>query len=232
MSKVTYLADSAARLLHEVRRSLARDDNALVYSRIRASTGIEDALRRTLTDDDAGFLCFEDNDVATEWCENRMLEAGAGELVPPLTIRTLADFPLFAGMDDAMLARLHSRAEEACYPAGATIISVGQTQDDRVFFIIEGEVSVVLSVGAGSHQRIATLSPGMSFGEMALLGQSARSASVFADSGVRAWALRAADLDQLRAEHPDIMINVLRNLSFDLAQKLRQANKMIGALAS
>jgi glutaminase len=150
----------------------------------------------------------------------------------PLTIRTLADFPLFAGMDETMLARLHGCIEEAEYPAGATIISVGQTEDDRVFFIVDGEVSVVLSVSDGSHQRIATLSRGMSFGEMALLGQSARSASVFADSVVRTWALRAADLDQLRAEHPDIMINVLKNLAFDLAQKLRQANKMIGALAS
>ena len=232
MSKVTHLGDSAARLLHDVRRSLARDGKALVYSRIRATTSIEDALRRTLTDDAAGFLSFEDNDVATEWCENRMLEMEAGEVALPLTIRTLADFPLFAGMDETMLARLHACIEEADYPAGATIIAVGQTQDDRVFFIVDGEVSVVLSVGDGSHQRIATLSRGMSFGEMALLGQSARSASVFADSGVRAWALRATDLDQLRAEHPDIMINVLRNLAFDLAQKLRQANKMIGALAS
>jgi CRP-like cAMP-binding protein len=72
----------------------------------------------------------------------------------------------------------------------------------------------------------------MSFGEMALLGQAARSASVFADTRVLVWALRARALDELRAEHPDIMIDVLKNLSFDLAQKLRQANKMIGALAS
>ncbi|MEO8674039.1 MAG: glutaminase A [Casimicrobiaceae bacterium] len=232
MSRVSYLGDSAARLFHDLGRGLAHEGKALVYSRIRATTTIEDALRRTLADDDAGFLCFEDNDVATEWCENRLLETDAGEAASPLAVLALSDFPLFASMDDAMLARLQACVEEIDCPAGATIIMVGQMQDDRVFFIVEGEVSVVLSVGDGSHQRIATLSRGMSFGEMALLGQAARSASVFADTPVRVWALRASALDDLRAEHPDIMINVLKNLSFDLAQKLRQANKMIGALAS
>ncbi len=101
-----------------------------------------------------------------------------------------------------------------------------------MFFIVEGEVSVVLALDDGSHQRIATLSRGMSFGEMVLLGQSARSASVFADTFVKSWTVRAGALDRLAAEYPAIMITLLRNLSFDLAQKLRQANQMIGALAA
>jgi CRP-like cAMP-binding protein len=67
---------------------------------------------------------------------------------------------------------------------------------------------------------------------MVLLGQSVRSASVYADSPVRSWTLRAGALDGLAAEHPEIMINVLRNLSTDLAQKLRKANQLIGALAA
>ena len=101
-----------------------------------------------------------------------------------------------------------------------------------MFFIVEGEVSVVLALDDGSHQRIATLSRGMSFGEMVLLGHSGRSASVFADTSVRSWTVRAGALDHLAAEYPAIMITLLRNLSFDLAQKLRQANQMIGALAA
>ena len=77
------------------------------------------------------------------------------------------------------------------------IIAAGQSHDDRVFFIIEGEVSVVLALDDGSHQRIATLSSGMSFGEMAFLGGAVRSASVYADGHVRAWTLRAGALDEL-----------------------------------
>lgn len=232
MNRVSRVGDSAARLLHEARRSLAKDGKALVYSRIRARPAIEDALRRTLARGDARFLTFEDNDVATEWCENRLLEAEGGETASPPTVGTLADFPMFAGMTGAALGLLQAAVEGADYGAGSTIISAGQMHDDRVFLIVEGEVSVVLPLDDGSHQRIATLSRGMSFGEMVLLGQARRSASVFADSFVRTWTLRAGTLERLAAEHPELMINVLKNLSFDLAQKLRQANRMIGALAT
>ena len=59
-----------------------------------------------------------------------------------------------------------------------------------------------------------------------------RSASVYADSDVRIWTLRARALDALAASQPGIMINLLKNLSGDLAHKLRRANQLIGALAA
>jgi len=72
----------------------------------------------------------------------------------------------------------------------------------------------------------------MSFGEMAMLGKEARSASVHADTAVRSWTLSAKVLDELAVDHPEIKIAVLGNLSRDLAQKLRQANQLIGVLAA
>ena len=90
----------------------------------------------------------------------------------------------------------------------------------------------MLNLSDGSHQRIATLSSGMSFGEMTMLGSTARSASVHADTEVRAWTLRASALDVLALQHPDIKITILKNLSLDLAQRLRQANLLIGTLAA
>ena len=101
---------------------------------------------------------------------------------------------------------------------GETIIAGGERQDDRVFFIVEGEVSVALALDDGSHQRVATLSRGMSFGEMAFVGAAVRSASVFADGPVQIWTLSAGALDRLAGDHPAIMIGVLRRLSSDLAQ--------------
>ena len=47
-----------------------------------------------------------------------------------------------------------------------------------------------------------------------------------------ALTLSARSLDELAVDHPEIKIAVLRNLSLDLAQKLRQANQLIGALAA
>jgi len=229
MNRVSFVSDSAARLLHDVRRLLVGQGRALVFSRIRGRAAIEGALRRTLPEDDHGYLSFEDNDVAVEWCENRLL---ASEGDAPQIATKLADFPIFAGTTDSSIADLQSLMQSMDYAAGTTIVAAGQHHDDRVFFIREGEVSVVLQLSDGSHQRIATLSCGMSFGEMAMLGHAARSATVYADTAVRCWTLSAEALDQLSVLRPEIKIAILKNVSLNLAQKLRQANQLIGVLAA
>jgi glutaminase len=229
MHRVSVLTDSAARLLHDVRRILVDRGKALVFSRIRGRALVEHALTRTLERSDKPYLSFEDNDLAVEWCEDRLLASVADVSSNRVT---LATFPLFAAMTPAQLTLLEPHMHCAEFAAGATIIAAGQAQDDRVFFIREGEVSVVLALADGAHQRIATLSSGMSFGEMALLGQATRSATVHADTMVRSWTLRASALDELAIGHPEIKIAALKNLSADLAHKLRQANQLIGALAA
>ena len=74
--------------------------------------------RRTLAREDGGFLSFEDNDVATEWCENRLLEAETGETVMPLSIKTLADFPMFADMPGPALSQLEGLVEAVDFEPG------------------------------------------------------------------------------------------------------------------
>ncbi len=228
MHRVSYLSDSAARLLHQVRQFLGAQDKALVFSRIRGRAVVEDALKRAQQVGGKGYLTFEDNDLAVEWCEYRLLKAIA-ELPPP--IDSLLAFPLFAGMDETTLAKLRDCMRPVEFPAGATIIAAGQEHDDRVFLIRDGEVSVVLALANGAHQRIATLSGAMSFGEMAMLGHAPRSANVHADTVVRCWTFSAEVLDDLAVAHPEIKITMLTNLSRDLAQKLRHANQLIGVLA-
>jgi glutaminase len=83
----------------------------------------------------------------------------------------------------------------------------------------------------GAHQRVATLGPGMEFGEMALLGQTVRSASVYADTDVRCHVLDAADFGRIADAAPQLKITVLENLASDLASRLRSANRWIAALA-
>lgn len=66
---------------------------------------------------------------------------------------------------------------------------------------------------------------------MALLGQTTRSASVYADTEVVCLILEAADLDRLSERAPELRIALLENLARDMANKLRGANQWIAALA-
>ena len=83
----------------------------------------------------------------------------------------------------------------------------------------------------GGHQRIASLSPGMNFGEMTLLGKPTRSASVFADGKVVCNLISTDGFNALAENYPQLKITLLENLSSDLAGKLRRATDWIAALA-
>ena len=111
------------------------------------------------------------------------------------------------------------------------ILATGQAGDGRIFFITSGQVSVLVPLQDGGHQRIASLEPGMNFGEMALLGQTTRSASVYADTELICRVLEAAEFIKLAEQVPQLKICVLENLSNDLANKLRRATKWIAAWA-
>jgi glutaminase len=117
------------------------------------------------------------------------------------------------------------------YAQGEQILKHGQQGDGRVFFIESGNVSILVPLQNGAHQRIASLGPGMEFGEMALLGQTTRSALVYADTEVRCRILDAGDFARISDKAPRLKIAVLENLAGDLANRLRGANQWIAALA-
>lgn len=231
MHQVEGISESAALLLNQTRVNLRTDDIAVVFSRLRNRKAIMDPLSKSIAsvaDDDHGFLSFEDNDLAVEWCENRIL----GDKTPVTEGSAhLPDNPLFKGMPKELVEMVEALTSVQTYAKGVQILATGQAGDGRIFFITSGQVSILVPVQDGGHQRIASLGPGMNFGEMALLGQTTRSASVYADTEVICRVLETAEFNKLAEQVPQLKIGVLENLSNDLANKLRRATKWIAALA-
>lgn len=229
MHRVDGLSDSAARLLNQARLGFAEDGVAVVFSRIHDRSAITAPLSRRLpVPADRGFLSFEDNDLAVEWCENRLLESFPAQDVLPAH---LADTPLFRGLPAHLFDEVEAVSTRVQYGAGEQILRSGQEGDRRVFFIEQGQVSVLVPLKDGAHQRIATLGAGMVFGEMTLLGQTSRSASVFADHPVSCLVFDAADLERIAGREPLLRIVLLENLAKDMADKLRGSTQWIAALA-
>ena len=228
MHRVDGLSESAARLINQARIGFAAEGVAVVFSRIQNRAAISGPLRKAVARGDRGFLSFEDNDLAGEWCECRLLAEvdQAPEVAGALTAAAL-----FKDLDAELLREVEAASRAEVYARGASILVSGQAGDGRIFFIEIGQVSVLLPLDDGMHQRIATLGPGMTFGEMVLLGQTTRSASVYADSEVRCRILEAGDLERISARDPRLKIVLLENLAKDMAHKLRGANRWIAALA-
>lgn len=228
LHQVTGMSDSAAGLLNQARLALSADAIAVVLSRVRDEPVILDPLRRSGRAGDRGFLSFEDNDLAVEWCENRLWGQTPGNQDGAAS---LAQSALFLGLPEALMQQVEAVTVEQSFPAGVPILVTGEACDGRIFFITSGQVSILVPRQQGGHQRIASLGPGMNFGEMALIGQAVRSASVHGDTEVTCRILNTRDLDQLSAQAPELKIVLLRNLAQELASNLRRATQWIAALA-
>ena len=79
--------------------------------------------------------------------------------------------------------------------------------------------------------RIATLTAGMPFGEMALL-ESHRSADVLADAAATAYEVPLRDFERFRKQHPRAGERIMRNLAQLLADRLILANARVNLLTS
>jgi CRP-like cAMP-binding protein len=120
---------------------------------------------------------------------------------------------LFSDLDDKTIDALGDEFIERYFDEGAVIATEGV--DGLNFFIVEsGEASV--TVGGNT---VGSLGPGDSFGEVALVDRSARSATVTASSPIVAYALPIWSFRPFVAERPDLAWKLLEIL----AERLRAA---------
>jgi peroxiredoxin 2/4 len=94
-------------------------------------------------------------------------------------------FPELAG---PALESLAHRAEKVSYSDGDTIVAEGEDAD-RFYVIAQGEVAVTRRTPEGEEIELATLSPGQFFGEVGILAETRRTATVRAIGDVELLAL-------------------------------------------
>ena len=140
----------------------------------------------------------------------------------------LARAPLFADLTANELDALARVAERREFGRDQTIFPVNEQPPDGLYVIITGRVKVCLSSAEGKELILATLGPGQFFGEMALLDDSPRSATVVAQLPTATYRIRRDEFDHLLATHPTIAKTLLRELS----QRLRRANAQMESLAT
>ena len=100
------------------------------------------------------------------------------------------------------------------------------------FILVDGEVSVRTQFDHNDARslRLSSFSPGVVFGEMALLEGAARSATVVADRDALSLALSVEACDRLGRDHPALALRLALNLGRQLAQSQRRANGQLRAL--
>ncbi len=134
---------------------------------------------------------------------------------------------IFSDLVPADLSALEALSEPREYAEGAIIVSQ-EGPGDSLFVLERGKAKVVLHGGSG-REVILTIfkSPGDFFGEMSLLDDQPRSATVIAAERSRLRVLSRADFQAHIAGHPRTALRVLTELS----RRLRRADAVIGNLA-
>lgn len=223
---VLAINETATRLFHQVLLKLHAQGKQTLFTNTAQLPQLRRYLKLKLQDQfDTLFLCFPDNDSALEWWENRLLQA---HLPMRLTEQPAepCDYELLAGLKPDEIAIVSALLQRRAFRRGETIVELGAPAGE-LFFVARGCASVTVPLAAGGHRRLATFSPGMNFGEMALLDHAPRSASVTADTEVECDLLMLEAFDRLGDTHPKIQTVLLRNLALGLSAKLRKANREI-----
>jgi CRP-like cAMP-binding protein len=115
-----------------------------------------------------------------------------------IDVATIAAIPLFEGLPQDQLERIAARLEPVDVPAEWHLLNQG-SYPDGFFVVLEGTVRI-----ERDGDLVAELGPGDFFGEIALLEDNKRTATVATATRVRAAVMDQADFFEMTAEIPAI----------------------------
>lgn len=154
-------------------------------------------------------------------------QAAARVLSPEDRESALARVPFFATLPPGERRNLVEASVERAYPAGAGIVWQGRRPGVGLFVMLAGRAQVSQIEEDGAARLLTELGPGEMFGEMALLDEGPRSATVMALEPTIALIIPIFDFRATLARNPDAAIRLLALLSRRVREA--EATRLCGA---
>jgi Glutaminase len=224
LRRVPAVMQGAARLIADMVRDLATVRVTVIFSGIEKSSLVWDTISAA-TKTVAEVRRFDLLDEAIEWAEDQVIYRYGG-FSHPKDSSPLTKQALLAGLTPEEFADLTSLAKPRTFHIGERIIAAGDPASS-IFFLLSGMVSVKLHSGV----RLASLSHGMAFGEMALI-EDMRSADVWADTPVTCLELSIEQFETYCERHARSGQRIVHNLAALVAKRLIQANTKVDLLSA
>ena len=98
--------------------------------------------------------------------------------------------------------------------------SIGAT----LYIIGDGIVQVMKSKNEGAFKTLAILHSGDIFGELSLIDEAPRSATVKAVTDVTVYQFSKENFAKIREENPEVYFNIYENVSREICKRLRRMN--------
>jgi CRP/FNR family cyclic AMP-dependent transcriptional regulator len=146
--------------------------------------------------------------------------------VATVSTAVLKSVPLFASFQDEQLRTLVTLVTRRSAPRGSTIMAAGDLTD-TLYIVISGRLKVMMGDADGKEVILTIIGPGEFFGEMGLIDDNPRSASVVAIEPCELLSITKRDFKKSMAENFEMATAVMRGL----VRRLREADRKIGSLA-
>jgi len=141
-------------------------------------------------------------------------------------IVVLKKSPLFSAVNTSDLRTVASIIDELAFRKGEFIVRENDV-GDSLYLIKSGKVTILKKTGQNADVELAVLNEGECFGEMAVVDEEVRSASVCARENCTLLRLNREDLNDVIMNSPSIGVELLKIF----VKRLRIANARIEALS-
>jgi CRP-like cAMP-binding protein len=137
----------------------------------------------------------------------------------------LANVPLFSDLNNRQLRKLSKGFKEKTFGQGRTVVREGHMDGVGFFVIAEGTATVSVS-----GVNVAVIGPGDYFGELAMITERVRGATVTAETPLRCLMMAFWDLRKFAKDNPDVCWKLLQHLANVLVEdRARYAQAAIQA---
>jgi CRP/FNR family cyclic AMP-dependent transcriptional regulator len=143
-----------------------------------------------------------------------------------VTVDALRTMPIFESLSVERLVPIARVAVFRKAARGTTILRAGD-RTDFVYFILSGALKVLVSDEEGREVILSNLGAGEFFGEMGVLDDNPRSATVATTSPCELVVISKTDFKRCLAENFDVSLYIMRSL----VKRLRTADRKIESLA-
>jgi CRP/FNR family cyclic AMP-dependent transcriptional regulator len=138
----------------------------------------------------------------------------------------LRRMPIFTGIGESQLEMLAAGSVRRSFPRGRSIVAEGETSQS-FYLLLSGRAKVQRSDSEGKEVILAILGPGEFFGEMSLIDDAPRSASVITIEPCDFIAVNKESFKAMLASSTDMCLAIMRGI----VRRLREADKKIETLA-
>jgi len=226
LRRLTEIDSTGANTLLELKADLARRKVSLMLAAGDRTTAMQRLEEFSALSAFDRTDIFPDVDRSIEWAEDTLLRAQAPASSTEVMLPEVA---LFSGFEPSDIKAIVALMKRKTYSQNTVVFGEGDPGDE-VLIVTKGAASAYLQLPSGANIRLATFATGTVFGELAILDQGPRAASVIADGELVCYGMSRADYATLAEKSPSAAIQFMAAIGRELSGRLRTANRTIHQL--